>query len=413
MVPAAPLALLPVNLDDIVAAGRRIASGVVRTPSAVSRTLSQMLGATVVVKFENLQFTASYKERGALNRLLALDADERSRGVVAMSAGNHAQGVAYHASRLGVPATIVMPAFTPAVKVARTRVLGAKVVLYGDDLKDAGQEARRREVEEGLTFVHPYDDLLVIAGQGTVALELLADHPELDTVIVQIGGGGLIAGMAVAIDALAPSVEIVGIQSDHYPAMAAALGQVVGTCGGGTIAEGIAVDRPGSNTLKIVQALVDDVLLVGETDLEVAIGMLVEVEKVVAEGAGAAGLAGLAAHRERFAGRTVGLVLTGGNIDSRLLASVLMRGLVRMGRLVTLQIEVDDRPGALAELTRIVAAEGGNIIEVRHSRLFAELSVRSAQVELVVELAESVQISVVMTRLRAAGFAVEQLHLYR
>lgn len=401
--------LLPITVDDVDAAAARIKGAVVRTPSATSQTLSRLLGAEVVVKFENLQFTGAYKERGALNRLLVMDELARSRGVVAMSAGNHAQGVAYHAGRLGIPATIVMPAFTPTIKISRTRVLGAEVVLHGDDLAGAEVHARQLERERGLTFIHPYDDPVVMAGQGTVALELLEDHPELDVVVVPIGGGGLISGMAVALSARAPRVEVIGVQSDRYPSMAAALGAVAGPCGGSTIAEGIAVTSPGTLTREVVGALVRDILLVGEAEIEAAIGMLVEVEKVVAEGAGAAALAALAAFPDRFARRTVGVVITGGNIESRLLASVLMRGLVRAGRLVTLRVQADDRPGALAQLAGIVAAGGANIVEVRHSRLLAEVSIRSAEVELTVEVEDARHALATVACLREAGFSAERV----
>jgi threonine dehydratase len=410
MTATAPAARLPIGLDDVRQAAARIEGGVVRTPSATSYTLSELLGATVVVKFENLQFTASYKERGALNRLLALDPDERARGVVAMSAGNHAQGVAHHAARLGVPATIVMPAFTPAVKVARTRILGAEVVLYGDDLSAAEAEARRLERERRLTFIHPFDDPLIMAGSGTVALELLEDHPEIDVFIVPVGGGGLISGVATVVKALAPGAEVVGAQSDRYPSMVTALGRPAPDArGGATIAEGIAVMAPGHLTLPVVRALVDDLLVIGEADIEIAVGMFAEVEKIVAEGAGAMGVAALRAFPERFAGRTVGVIVSGGNIEPRLLASVLLRGLVRSGRLVTLRVEAVDRPGALAAVSAIVAAEGGNIVEVRHSRLLAELSIRSTQIELTVEMVDRDHAMATLARLTEAGFAAEWL----
>jgi len=398
-----------INVEDVRLAADRIADGIVHTPSALSRTLSSMVGATVILKFENLQFTASFKERGALNRLLALDPAARQRGVVAMSAGNHAQGVAYHASRLGVPATIVMPAFTPSVKVSRTRILGAQVILQGEDIAAAGMEARRIEALHGLTFIHPYDDALVIAGQGTVALEMLEDHPNIDTLVVPVGGGGLIAGVAVAAHAVSPSVEVIGVESERYPAMAAALGHSHGPAGGVTIAEGIAVSNPGTLTLPVIQAHVADMLLVTEADIEAAISVLVDVEKTIVEGAGASGLAAMLANPARFRGRTVGVILTGGNIDPRLLASVLLRGLVRAGQLVTLHVEIDDRPGSLAQIAAIVAGEGANIVDVQHSRLLTQLSIRSARVEMVIEVTDPEQASAAVRQLRTAGFTTERL----
>jgi threonine dehydratase len=387
--------------DDVVAAAQRIAPGVARTPSAVSRTLSDLLGATVVLKFENLQFTGSFKERGALNRLLAID-PATTNGVVAMSAGNHALGVAYHASRLGIPATIVMPSFTPAIKVSRTRGHGARVVLHGASIAEASVEARRLEAEERLTFIHPFDDPLVIAGQGTIALEVWEDHPDVDVMIVPIGGGGLLAGIGLAAP---PSAELVGVQSERYPAMVTG-GAVPG---GATIAEGIAVSEPGHLTSPLIRERVHDIIVVAEADIEVAIGLLVEVEKTVAEGAGAAGLGALIAHRDRFAGRTVAVVVTGGNIDARLMASVLLRGLVRTGRLVTLRVTIDDNPGSLAMVASLVAAAGGNIVDVRHSRLLTEVSIRSAQVELVIEVTDAVQVDAALSALTAAGFVTERL----
>ena len=392
-----------ISLEDVQRARAAIAGGVAHTPSAVSRTLSSLVGATVILKFENLQFTASFKERGALNRLLALSPDARRAGVVAMSAGNHAQGVAYHAHRLGIPATIVMPEHTPSVKVSRTRVHGAHVILRGANIAACEAEARRIEVEQGLTFIHPFDDPLIIAGQGTVALEMLEDHPSLDTIVVPVGGGGLISGMAIATKALAPGVSMIGVQTERYPSMTG------GGTGGATIAEGIAVGAPGALTRPIVRDLVDDIVLVSEAAIEEAVGVLIEVEKTVAEGAGAAGLAAVLTNPERFAGRTVGVVLTGGNIDPRLLASVLLRGLVRAGQLVTLQVELTDHPGSLAQIATIVAAEGANIVDVRHSRLLTQLSIRSAQVELVIEVTEPAQAAAAMRRLREAGFATEHV----
>jgi threonine dehydratase len=398
---------LPVTYDDVTAAADRIAGAIERTPSTHSRTLSQVLGCTVVVKFENLQFVASFKERGALNRLLLLTADERARGVVAMSAGNHAQAVAYHATRLGIPATIVMPRGTPFVKVQRTRELGAAVVLAGDDLAGAEAEAIRLVEAEGRTYVHPYDDPYVIAGQGTCALEMLADDPDLDALVVPVGGGGLLAGMAVAARHLSPGIELVGVETERYAAMAALLAGTEAKVGGPTIAEGIAVPRPGRLTGEIIKALVDDVVTVSEENIEEAMNLLLEIEKVVTEGAGAAGIAALVAHPDRFAGRKVGVVLTGGNVDPRLLASVIMRGLIRHGRLTRLHIEVPDVPGSMGDLTTVLGEVGANIVEILHQRMFVDLSARSAEIEVTVETLDLDHVERVVAALEKAGYAVQ------
>jgi threonine dehydratase len=397
---------LPVSYDDVLAAAERIAGAVERTPSSHSRTLSQVLGCTVVVKFENLQFVAAFKERGALNKLLLLDEDERRRGVVAMSAGNHAQAVSYHATRLGIDATIVMPRTTPFVKVQRTRELGATVVLLGEDLAGAEVEALRLAKEEGRTYVHPYDDAAVIAGQGTCALEMLADDPDLDVLVVPVGGGGLLAGMAVAARRLAPGVELVGVETERYASMAARVAGAEPRCGGPTIAEGIAVARAGRLTGRIVTALVDAIVTVGEEHVEEAMNLLLEIEKVVVEGAGAAGIAALVAHRERFAGKKVGVVLTGGNVDPRLLASVIMRGLIRHGRLTRLQVEVPDVPGSMGDLTTLLGEAGANIVEILHQRLFVDLSARSAVVEITVETLDLTHADRVVEALEKAGYVV-------
>ena len=398
---------LPVTYDDVVAAAGRIAGAVERTPSTHSQTLSQVLGCTVVVKFENLQFVAAFKERGALNRLLLMTDDERARGVVAMSAGNHAQAVAYHATRLGISATIVMPRFTPFVKVQRTRELGATVVLAGEDLLGAEAEAVRLAEAEGRTYVHPYDDPAVIAGQGTCALEMLADDPDLDVLVVPVGGGGLLAGMAVAARHLAPGIELVGVETERYASMAARLAGTEPDIGGPTIAEGIAVARAGRVTGEIVAALVDDVVTVSEEDVEEAMNLLLEIEKVVTEGAGAAGIAALVAHPGRFAGRRVGVVLTGGNVDPRLLASVIMRGLIRHGRLTRLHIEVPDVPGSMGDLTTVLGDVGANIVEILHQRMFVDLSARSAEIEVTVETLDLDHVGRVVTALEKAGYKVQ------
>ncbi|MET0903208.1 MAG: threonine ammonia-lyase [Acidimicrobiales bacterium] len=394
---------MSVTLDDVHAAAERIAGSVERTPSARSHTLSEVLGTGIVVKFENLQFTASFKERGALNKLLTLTEDERRCGVVAMSAGNHAQAVARHATRLGIEATIVMPAHTPFVKVQRTEVLGARVVLHGADLADATAEARRLAAE-GRTFVHPYDDPAVIAGQGTVALELLDDHPELDSLVIPTGGGGLLGGMAVVARARRPDITIVGAQSDRWASMVAATkGVPAEAFGGSTIAEGIAVPVAGSLTQVLVRELVDDIVTVDDTSVEEAMNLLLEIEKVVVEGAGAAGIAALLEHPDRLRDRQVGVVLTGGNVDPRLLASVIMRGLVRSGRLTRLHIEIPDVPGALGRVTTTVGQAGGNIVEIEHQRMLLDVSARSAEIEVVVETIDHAHVERVIAALADAG----------
>ncbi len=393
---------LDVTLDDVLAAAERIAGAVERTPSARSDTLSAVLGTGVVVKFENLQFTAAFKERGALNKLLTLTDDERRCGVVAMSAGNHAQAVARHATRLGIEATIVMPAHTPFVKVQRTEVLGARVILHGADLREATQEARRL-ADEGRTFVHPYDDPAVIAGQGTVALELLDDHPELDALVVPTGGGGLVSGMAVVARARRPSMTIIGVQSDRWPSMLAAVTGQDLEMDGPTIAEGIAVPVAGTITTRIIKELVDEIVTVPDTTVEEAMNLLLEIEKVVVEGAGAAGIAALLEHPDRLAGREVGVVLSGGNIDPRLLASVIMRGLVRSGRLTRLHIEIPDVPGALGLVTTAIGEAGGNIVEIGHQRMLLDVSARSAELEVVVETLDHDHVERVIAALAAQG----------
>lgn len=350
-----------------------------------SRTLSRLTGAEVWLKFENLQFTASFKERGALNRLLALTAAERGRGVIAMSAGNHAQGVAFHAARLGVRAVIVMPRGTPNSKVSATRVHGAEVVLEGDTLADAAAHARDRQARDQLVFIHPYDDPAVIAGQGTVALEMLEQAPGLDALLVPVGGGGLVSGMACAAKALRPDIEVWGVESKAYCAMHQKLAGLPVEVGGDTIAEGLAVRDVGELTLAMTRSLANGILLVEEEAIERAIVALVEIEKTVAEGAGAAGLAALMAHAARFAGRRVGIPLCGGNIDSRLLAAVLMRGLVRDGRLVRLRVNLPDVAGSLAKVATLIGEAGGNIIEVQHQRVFDAASAKSAEVEFMIE----------------------------
>jgi len=376
---------MSVTLEDIRTAAQRIAGAVARTPCVHSRTLSQLTGAEVWLKFENLQFTASFKERGALNKLLTLDAASLRRGVIAMSAGNHAQGVAYHATRLGARAVIVMPRGTPNTKLQNTQVLGAEVVVEGDTLAEAAAHAHEIEAREGLTFIHPYDDPAVLAGQGTVALEMLEQAPELDTLVVPIGGGGLIAGMAVAARALKPGIEILGVESTTYSAMYQRLRGLPISVGGDSIAEGLAVRDVGELPLRILREFAIDVLLADEETIEEAIVCLIEIEKTVAEGAGAAGLAALLQHPARFTGKRVGLPICGGNIDARMLASVLMRGLVRDGRLVRLHVTLPDTAGSLAKVATMIGDAGGNIVEVHHQRVFGTASVKSPEVEFLLE----------------------------
>jgi threonine dehydratase len=402
----APVAL-PVTFDDVAAAADRLKGEIERTPSAHSRTLSDVLGCQTIVKFENLQFIASFKERGALNKLLLLDAGERRQGVVAMSAGNHAQAVAYHATRLGIDATIVMPTNTPFVKVQRTRELGANVVLRGDGIAEAQAEAGRIAEAEGRVYVHPFDDPAVIAGQGTCALEMLEDHPDLDTLLVPVGGGGLLAGMAVAARALRPDIGLVGVQTERYGSMAAHLHGGPSPSGGSTLAEGIAVPVPGRITSQIVDALVDEIVVVTEDHVEHAINLVLEIEKVVTEGAGAAGIAGLLAHPGRFAGTRVGTVLSGGNIDPRLLASVIMRGLIRNGRLARLHVELPDVPGALARVSTLIGDAGANIVEILHQRMFVDVSAKSAAIEVMIETFDHAHVARVVTALDAAGYPVQ------
>ncbi|MDM7942732.1 MAG: threonine ammonia-lyase [Hydrogenophaga sp.] len=392
------------ELKDIQAAAARLTGQVLDTPFVESRTISQLTGCQVFLKFENLQYTASFKERGACNKLAQLGTDERARGVVAMSAGNHAQGVAYHAQRLGLRAVIVMPRFTPGVKVERTRGFGAEVVLHGDTLDESRAHAHELAQRQGLVFVHPYDDEDIVAGQGTVALEMLRVQPDLDTLVVAIGGGGLIAGMATAAKAIRPDIQIIGVQTERFPAMFNAIKGTHLPQGTSTIAEGIAVGTPGVITEAIVRHKVDDLLLVDEGDIEQAIVMLLEIEKTLVEGAGAAGLAALIRHPQRFAGQRVGLVLCGGNIDPLLLASIIERGMVRAGRLARIQVNARDVPGNLARITATVADAGANIDEVHHQRAFTLLAAQNVAIELVLQTRGREHIAQVIERLQQAGF---------
>ena len=397
---------LPVTLADVRRAAAAIGDAVLNTDCDESRTLGEILGCRVWLKFENLQFTAAFKERGALNRLLMLTSDERRCGVIAMSAGNHAQGVAYHAKRLGIPATIVMPAGTPMVKVENTRRHGARVIIDGATLEDSAAFARALGASEQLVFIHPYDDPKVIAGQGTIALEILAAVPEIDTLVVPVGGGGLISGMAVAAKGVKPALRMVGVQAALYPSMYNVQKAVALPMRGDTLAEGIAVKAPGALTTAIVRALVDDIVLVTEDQLERAVSLLITIEKTVVEGAGAAGLAAMLAHPEVFKGRNVGLVLCGGNIDTRLLASVLTRELAREGRLSQLAIDLVDRPGQLAAVATLLGEAGANIVEVSHQRTFSDLPAKGTLLEVVIETRDRSHLTDTVARLRQAGFHV-------
>ena len=393
-----------IEYQDIQAAEQRLQGHLLRTPCVASQTLSDITGAQVFLKFENLQFTASFKERGACNKLAQLTPEQSARGVIAMSAGNHAQGVAYHAQRLGLHAVIVMPRFTPGVKVERTRGFGAEVILHGDTLEESRSHAYALAEQRQLTFVHPYDDDAIIAGQGTVALEMLEDVPDLDTLIVAIGGGGLISGMATVAKALKPSMEVVGVQTVRFPAMFNAIQGTQHAQGTSTIAEGIAVGTPGRIPMDVIRARVDDLLLVDEGDIEQALVMLLEVEKTLVEGAGAVGLAALLKYPERFKGKRVGLVLCGGNIDPLLLAAIIERGMVRAGRLARIRVGARDVPGSLARITATVAEAGANIEEVHHQRAFTTLSAQNAEVELVVQTRGHSHVQEVLAVLRQAGF---------
>ncbi|MDH4384941.1 MAG: threonine ammonia-lyase [Caulobacter sp.] len=395
---------MTLSLDDIRAAAGRLAGHIERTPCRYSKTLSEITGAQVWVKFENLQFTAAYKERGALNKLMLMSEADRAKGVIAASAGNHAQGLAYHATRLGIPSTIVMPRGTPFVKVEHTRNHGANVVIEGDSYDEAYGFAMLLKEERGLTFVHPFDDLEVMAGQGTIALEMLEDVPDLEILPVPIGGGGLISGVATAAKALKPDIRIIGCEPAMYPSFTAKMRGMTGQSGGQTIAEGIAVKQVGELTYSVARPLVEDVLLLEEPYIERAIALYCNVEKTVAEGAGAASLAALLAYPERFRGKKCGLILCGGNIDTRLLASVLTRELVRAQRLVSLRIVGDDRPGLLATVSRVIGEMGGNIIEVAHNRLALDVPAKGAEFDIMIETRDAQHTQEIMDVLRDEGY---------
>ena len=401
----------PPTIDDIRAAAERIDGAVIRTPMLVSRTLSEIMGAEVWLKFENLQFTAAYKERGALNKLLQLTPEERARGVIAASAGNHAQAVAYHAKRLGIPATIVMPESTPTVKVTQTAGHGATVVLYGKIVDDAFARARELALENGYVFIHAFDDPQIIAGAGTVGLEMLEDVPDLDVITVPIGGGGLMSGVSIAARSVKPDIELIGVEAELYPSMKCAIQNCQMPLGGDTLAEGIAVKQPGELTSRILREYADDVVLVSERDLERAVAMLVGIEKTVVEGAGAAGLAAMLAEPDRYKGKKVATLLCGGNIDTHLLANVLVRDLVRQGRIARLHVAAHDQPGALAAITAKVYEAGVNVIEVNHSRIFTQLPAKDTMIEVECEARDAQSIDDVVKRLEAAGFRVERAQL--
>ena len=394
-----------IDFSDIEAAAARIAGQVSQTPCLPSETLSEITGAQVFLKFENLQFTASFKERGALNRLLQLEPTQRERGVIAVSAGNHAQGVARHARLLGIPATIVMPRFTPGVKVARTRAFGAEVVLHGERFDDAREHGLRLAAERGLTMIDPFDDNAIIAGQGTIGIEMLGEHPELDELVVPIGGGGLIAGIATAARHLKPGIRVTGVQTERFALVYDALKGGRHEVGASSIAEGIAVNRLGELTLPIIRDKVDDVLLVDEGDIEQAILLLLEVEKTVVEGAGAAGLAALLRHPARFRGRRVGLVLCGGNIDPLLLASIIERGMARSGRLARFYVDIRDVPGALSQVTALLADAQANVEQIRHERAFGSIGAQRVEVEIVAQMRGPEHVREMLERFAAAGFS--------
>jgi threonine dehydratase len=396
------------GLPEIRAAAARLQGQVLTTPCVESRTLSHMAGCQLFLKFENLQFTASFKERGACNKLVQLSSEERQRGVIAMSAGNHAQGVAYHAQRLGLRAVIVMPRFTPMVKVERTRQFGAEVVLHGDTLEESRSHAMELAAREQLILVHPYDDAAIIAGQGTVALEMLEAVPQLDTLVVAVGGGGLIGGVAAAAKGLKPGIRVIGVQTQRFPNMYNAIKHTDVPQGGPTIAEGIAVGSPGQLTRKLVERYVDDLVLVDEGDIEQAIVMLLDYEKTLVEGAGAAPLAAVMKDTAAYAGRKVGLVLGGGNLDPMLLAAIIQRGMVRAGRLARLKVCARDVPGSLARITAVVSEAGANIDEVHHQRAFTLLAAQNVEIELVVQTRGREHVQSLLEALRGAGFQAQE-----
>ena len=408
-----PVIATPADLtiEHVRAAAARIKGAVVKTPMMHSITLSEITGAEIWLKFENLQFTAAYKERGALNALLQLTEEQKKRGVIAAAAGNHSQGLSYHGTRLGVPVTIVMPRTTPTVNVMQTESVGGNVALHGETFDDAAAHARELEEEGGLTFVHPFDDPHIAAGQGTVALEMLEEKPDLDCLVTPIGGGGLISGMATVARALNPEIENVGVQAELFPSMYAAIKGTDPACGGDTLAEGIAVKRPGAFTSQVIADRVDDIMLVNEPSLEKAVALLLQIEKTVVEGAGAAGLAAVLANSERFAGKKVGLVLCGGNIDTRLLANVLLRDLARQGRLARLRVTLQDRPGALFKVMRLFDEHNVNIIEIYHQRIFTALPAKGLITDIECGARDASQVERLVKALRTAKYSVQVVEL--
>ncbi|WBY17599.1 threonine ammonia-lyase [Erythrobacteraceae bacterium WH01K] len=404
-------ALDALTLADVEAAATRIRGAVVRTPTMHSITLSEISGADIWLKFENLQFTAAYKERGALNALLQLNEEQRKRGVIAASAGNHSQGLSYHGTRLGVPVTIVMPRPTPVVKIMQTQSVGGEVLLEGETFDEAYAFARQLEKERGLTFVHPFDDPAVAAGAGTVALEMFEDAPDLDCIVTPIGGGGLMSGMSTVARALKPGMQVIGVEAALYPSMRNKVAREASPCGGDTLAEGIAVKEPGEFTSQIIADRVDEILLVDEPALEHAVSLLLQIEKTVVEGAGAAGLAAVLANPDRFRGRKIGLVLCGGNIDSRLLANVLLRDLARAGRLARLRITLKDRPGALYAVMGEFDAHNVNIIEIYHQRIFTNLPAKGLITDIECEARDADQLEKLVKSLRDKGYTVSPVEL--
>ena len=399
------------TIDDIRAAAARIKGAVINTAMDYSRTLSAITGADIWLKFENLQFTAAYKERGALNAMLLMDEDKAKRGVIAASAGNHAQGLSYHGKRLGIPVTIVMPRTTPVVKVQQTEAVGGTVVLHGETFDEAYAHARELEGELGLTFVHPFDDPHVAAGQGTVALEMLEQVPDLDMLVIPIGGGGLATGMGTAARAIKPGIGLIGVEAQLFPSMYNRLKSADLPCGGDTLAEGIAVKEPGAFTSRMLKGLLDDVVLVSEASLEGAVSLLLQIEKTVAEGAGAAGLAAVLAYPQLFKGRKIGIPICGGNIDTRLLANVLLRDLARSGRLARLRLTLQDRPGALFKVMREFDAHNVNIIEIYHQRIFTHLPAKGLTADIECEARDKEQLDGLVASLRASGYEVDQVEL--
>ncbi|AEI36955.1 MAG: threonine ammonia-lyase [Zymomonas mobilis subsp. pomaceae] len=397
---------LPVSLDDVKQAHKRIKNAIVRTPTLYSRTLSDLTGAGIWLKFENLQFTASYKERGALNKLLSLDQKSRERGVIAASAGNHAQGLAYHGNRLDIPVTIVMPEHTPTVKVEQTRGHGAKIVLYGEQFDESLAHALKLAEQDDLTFVHPFNDPAIIAGQGTVALEMLEDAPAIDTLVVPVGGGGLISGCATVAKNMDRPLDVLGAEAELYPSMYNYIKGKNLPCGGDTLAEGIAVQVPGTITRRFVKMLVDDLLLVNETDLEHALSLIVQIEKTIVEGAGAACLGAVLSHPERFQGRQVGIIFSGGNIDTRLLANVLLRDLARSGRLARLRVRMKDQAGQLYKVAKVFHDQQVNIMEVSHQRIFTTLPAKGLCADIECETRDQAHLDRLIAALRDVGYGV-------